>query len=129
MAGRVAVAFDNILSSSPAIAAGQLRALAVSGTRRAPALPEVPTVAEAGLAGFDVTVWQGALFPAGVDPAIARRLAIECAAALQAPEIRARLATLGVEAIGSDPPAFQGFLDAEFQRWGEAVQRSGARVD
>jgi tripartite-type tricarboxylate transporter receptor subunit TctC len=129
MAGRVAVAFDNVLSSAPAVAAGRLRALAVSGARRAPALPEVPTIAEAGLAGFDVTVWQGALFPAGVDPALAERLAAEMAAALRAPEVRARLEALGVEAIGDGPAAFARFLDAESRRWGEAVRRSGARLD
>jgi len=129
MAGRVAVAFDNIISSSGAIAAGQLRALAVSGARRAPALPNVPTVAEAALPGFDVTVWQGALLPAGTDPAIAARLAAECATAMRAPEIRARMDTLGVEAIGGDPAGFAAFLAAEHARWGDAVRRSGARLD
>lgn len=129
IAGRIAVAFDNVLSSSPAIAAGQLRALAVSGSRRAPSLPEVPTVAEAGLPGFDVTVWQGALFPAGVVPAFAARLSTEMAAALQEPDLQARLSVLGVDAIGSDPQAFARFLEGEHRRWGEAVRRSGARVD
>lgn len=129
MAGRVAVAFDNIISSSGAIAAGQLRAMAVSGARRAPALPEVPTVAEAALPGFDVTVWQGLLLPAGADAAIAARLAAACAAAMAAPEVRARMDTLGVEAIGGDPAGFARFLAAEHDRWGEAVRRSGARLD
>ncbi|WP_198370077.1 Bug family tripartite tricarboxylate transporter substrate binding protein [Roseomonas rosulenta] len=129
MAGRVAIAFDNIISSSGAIAAGQLRALAVSSSRRASALPAVPTVAEAALPGFDVTVWQGALLPAGTDPAIAARLAAACAVALRAPEIRARLDTLGVEAIGGDPDGFARFLAAEHERWGDAVRRSGARLD
>ncbi len=129
MAGRVAVAFDNIISSSGAIAAGQLRAMAVSGARRAPALPEVPTVAEAALPGFEVTVWQGLLLPAGADPAIAARLAAACAAAMAAPEVRARMDTLGVEAIGGDPAGFASFLAAEHERWGAAVRRSGARLD
>ncbi|WP_168033936.1 tripartite tricarboxylate transporter substrate binding protein [Falsiroseomonas selenitidurans] len=129
MGGRIAVAFDNVLSSAPGIAAGRLRALAVSGDRRAPALPDVPTVAEAGLPGFDVKVWQGALFPAGVDPAIVTQLAAEMHKAMQAPELQARLQTLGVAPIGSDAPTFVRFLEAENTRWGEAVRRSGAQLD
>ena len=129
MAGRVAVAFDNILSSAPAIAAGQLRALAVSGGHRVAALPEVPTMAEAALPGFDVIVWQGVLAPAGTPPAAIARLAAAIQPALQSHEMRARLAALGVEAIGSDPAAFARFLDAEYTRWGDVIRRAGVRVD
>jgi tripartite-type tricarboxylate transporter receptor subunit TctC len=129
MGGRIAVAFDNVLSSAPGIAAGQLRGLAVSGARRAPALPQVPTIAESGLPGFDVTVWQGALFPAGTDPAIVARLGAEMGAAMQAPDLRARLAELGAEAIGGTPADFARFLDQEMRVWGEAVRQTGARLD
>ena len=129
MGGRIAVAFDNVLSSNPGIAAGQLRALAVSGARRAPALPAVPTVAESGLPGFDVTVWQGALFPAGTDAAIVARLGAAVGAAMQAPDLRARMAELGAEAIGGTPADFARFLDHEMVVWGEAVRRTGARLD
>jgi tripartite-type tricarboxylate transporter receptor subunit TctC len=129
IAGRIAVAFDNVLSSSPAIAAGQLRALAVSGRARAPSLPDVPTISETGLPGFDVTVWQGALFPAGVEPAIINRLAAEMALAMQASDMRSRLTALGVEPIGSSPAQFSGFLAQEHQRWGDVIRRSGAQVD
>lgn len=129
MGGRIAVAFDNVLSSAPGIAAGQLRGLAVSGARRAPALPDVPTIAESGLPGFDVTVWQGALFPAGTDPAIVARLGAELGLAMQAPDLRARLAELGAEAIGSSPADFARFLEQEMRVWGEAVRQTGARLD
>jgi tripartite-type tricarboxylate transporter receptor subunit TctC len=129
MGGRIAVAFDNVLSSAPGIAAGQLRGLAVSGARRAPALPEVPTIAESGLPGFDVTVWQGALFPAGTDPAIVARLGAEMGLAMQAPDLRARLAELGAEAIGGTPADFARFLEQEMRVWGEAVRQTGARLD
>jgi tripartite-type tricarboxylate transporter receptor subunit TctC len=129
MAGRVAVAFDNVLSSSPAIAAGQLRPLAVSGKARAPSLPEVPTISENGLPGFDVTVWQGALFPAGVEPTIITRLSAEMALAMQAADLRARLTVLGIEPIGGTPAEFAGFLAQEHQRWGDVIRRSGAQVD
>lgn len=129
MAGRVAVAFDNVLSSSPAIAAGQLRPMAVSGKARAPSLPEVPTISENGLPGFDVTVWQGALFPAGVEPTIITRLSAEMALAMQAADLRARLTVLGVEPIGGTPAEFAGFLAQEHQRRGDVIRRSGAQVD
>lgn len=129
MAGRIAVAFDNVLSSAPGIEAGRLRALAVSGNRRAPALPNVPTIAESGLPGFDVQVWQGALFPAGVAPAIIDRLAAEMRIAMQAPELQARMRELGAEAIGSTAAEYAAFLEADDRRWGEGVRRSGARVD
>ncbi len=129
MAGRIAVALDNVLSSGPGIAAGQLRALAVSGARRAPSLPEVGTIAEQGLAGFDVTVWQAALFPAGVDPAIVARASAEIAAGLRAPAVRQRLADIGVEAIGGTPAELAAFLGAELARWGTVIRASGARLD
>lgn len=129
MAGRIAVALDNVLSSGPGIAAGQLRALAVSGARRAPSLPEVGTIAEQGLPGFDVTVWQAALFPAGVDAAIVARASAEIAAGLRAPAVRQRLADIGVEAIGGTPAELAAFLDAELARWGAVIRASGARLD
>jgi tripartite-type tricarboxylate transporter receptor subunit TctC len=129
MGGRIAVGFDNILSAMPHIAAGRLRALAVSGRARAPALPEVPTIAESGLPGFDVTVWQGLLAPAGTEPAIIERLRDGIRTALLLPVLRARLDALGVEAIGSDPKAFGRFIAAELERWSEVVRRSGARAD
>lgn len=129
MGGRILAGFDNILSSTPHIAAGRLRALAVSGRVRAPALPDVPTIAESGLPGFDVTVWQGLLAPAGTEPAIIERLRDGIGAALALPALRARLDALGVEAIGSDPEEFGRFIAREVNRWSEVVRRSGARAD
>ncbi len=129
MGGRVAVGFDNVLSSAPSIAAGTLRALAVSGAQRAPALRDVPTIAESGLPGFDVRVWQGLLAPAGTPEAIVALLAREVSAALAMPALQERLSLLGVEAIGGTPAEFAAFIAADLARWGEAVRVSGARVD
>jgi len=129
MAGRVAVGFDNVISSGPAIANGQLRAIAVSGATRAVSLPDVPKIAESGLPGFNVTVWQGVLFPVGVEQAISNRLAAEISAAMQAPEVRARLDVLGVQPIGSNAAQFASFLEVENRQWGEVIRQSGARVD
>jgi len=129
MAGRLAVGFDNVLSSSPGIRAGQMRALAVSGAERSALLPDVGTIAEQGMAGFDVTVWQAALFPAGVDPAITARASAEMAAVLATPELRARLAAIGVAPTPSTPAALADFIAADMARWGEVVRRAGVRLD
>lgn len=129
MAGRISVALDNVLSSSGGIAEGRMRALAVTGARRSARLPDVPTVAEQGLPGFDVTVWQGALFPAGTPQPIVDRLSAEIAAAMREPALRNRLAEIGVDALGSTPDEFRAFIDAELARWGEVVRRTGTRLD
>lgn len=128
MAGRIAVALDNVLSSSPHIAAGRMRALAVTGAQRNARLPDVPTIVEQGLPGFDVTVWQGALFPVGTDPAIVNRLSAEIAAAMRDPALRNRLNDIGVDAMGSTPGEFQRFIEAELARWGGVIQRTGTRL-
>ncbi len=129
MAGRLAVGFDNVLSSSPGIRAGQMRALAVSGAERSALLPDVGTIAEQGMPGFDVTVWQAALFPAGVDPAITARASAEMAAVLATPELRARLAAIGVAPTPSTPAVLADFIAADMARWGEVVRRAGVRLD
>lgn len=129
MAGRISVALDNVLSSSGGIAEGRMRALAVTGAQRSTRLPDVPTIAEQGLPGFDVTVWQGALFPTGTPPAIVNRLSTEIAAAMRDPVLRNRLAEIGVDALGSTPEEFRVFIDAELARWGEVIRRTGTRLD
>ncbi len=129
MAGRIAVAFDNVLSSSPGIRAGQMRALAVSGAARSALLPEIGTIAEQGLPGFEVIVWQAALFPAGVNPAIVARASAEIAAVLATPELRARLAAIGVEPTPSTPAALGEYLATDLARWGEVIRRAGVRLD
>jgi tripartite-type tricarboxylate transporter receptor subunit TctC len=129
MGGQVAAGFDNVLSASPHIEAGRLRAIATSGSHRAPSLPDVPTIAESGLAGFDVTVWQGLLAPAGTSPDLVARLYRETRAALDAPDLRERMAGLGVEIIGSTPADFAAFIAADIAKWGPVVRQAGARID
>jgi tripartite-type tricarboxylate transporter receptor subunit TctC len=129
MGGQVALGFDNILSSAPHIAAGRLRAIAISGGHRSPALPELPTIAEAALPGFDVTVWQGMLAPAATPPAIVARLDREIRAGMQDPDLRERMAGLGVEVIAGPPAEFAAFIAADLARWGPVIRQSGARID
>lgn len=127
--GRISVAFDNILSSSQFIKAGSLRALATSGARRAPSMPDIPTVAESGLPGFDVTVWQGLLAPAGTPLSVVNLLNSKFVAALHTPEVKARLDAMNIELTGSTPAQFAEFLRADIAKWSKVIKESGARPD
>jgi len=108
--GQVVAGYDNVLSSAPHIRSGRLRAIAVSGAKRTPAFPDLPTVAESGIPGYDVTVWQGLLAPAGTPRDILTRLATETAAGMQRADVRERMTALGVEIIAAPPAAFATFL-------------------
>lgn len=127
--GRVSVAFDNVLSSSAFIKSGALRAIATSGSRRAPSLPNIPTVAESGLPGFNVTVWQGVLAPAGTPRDVIDLLNSKFVAALRTPEVTARLASMNVEMAGSTPEEFSVFLKQDIAKWAKVIKASGARAD
>ena len=127
--GRISIAFDNILSSSQFIKAGSLRAIATSGASRAPSMPGTPTVAESGLPGFDVTVWQGLLAPAGTPPEIVDLLNRKFVAALHAPEVTSRLAAMNIELTGSTPGQFAEFLRNDIAKWARVIKESGARPD
>ena len=127
--GHVLVGFENVLSSSPHIKAGRLRAIASSTLKRTPSMPEVPTVAESGLPGFDVVLWQGLLAPAGVPRPIIDQLHRAVVVSLQKPDLRERFAQLNVEAIGNTPAEFATFLRRELDKWGNVVRASGSRVD
>jgi tripartite-type tricarboxylate transporter receptor subunit TctC len=127
--GQISLAFDNILSSSPHVAAGRLRAIATSGATRTPFFPDLPTIAESGLPDFEVTVWQALLAPAGTPPAIVAQLGREVRAALDAPDLRERMATLGVSVIGSTPAALTRFLVADLAKWAKIIRETGAHID
>jgi len=127
--GQVVAGFDNVLSSVPHVKAGRLRAFAVSGAKRTPAMPDVPTVAEAALPGFDVTVWQGILVPAGTPREIVARLHSEIVSALQKPDVQSRMAALGVEVIASTPQEFASFIKRDIDKWAVVIKASGARID
>ena len=127
--GQVVAGFDNVLSSVPHVNSGRLRAVAVSGGKRSPALPEVPTVAESALPGFDVTVWQGILAPAGTPREIVARLHAEITGALQKPDVQSRMAGLGVDIIGNSPAEFAAFIKRDIEKWAVVIKASGARID
>ncbi|WP_431284040.1 Bug family tripartite tricarboxylate transporter substrate binding protein [Humitalea sp. 24SJ18S-53] len=129
MAGNVQVMFDSIPSSAGAVRAGQLRALAVTSTTRTAAFPELPTVAEAGVPGFDISTWYGIWAPARTPMPIVERLQQATASAVAAPEAAARLASLGAEPVADTPAQFAAFCRSEYDRWGALVRTAGITGD
>ncbi len=129
LAGQTDFMFDNLASATGQIKAGKLRALAVTTAQRANAMPDVPTMAEAGLAGFDVSTWFGVFAPAGTPPALVARLNSAFTAALNSPEMRERLARMGAVPAPGTPEQFSELLRSELAKYQKVVKFSGARVD
>jgi tripartite-type tricarboxylate transporter receptor subunit TctC len=129
LGGDIQMMFDTVPQAMPQIRGGALRPLAVTTARRVAALPEVPTVAEAGVAGYESSSWFGVVAPAGTPAAVVARLADAVAAALRQPEVVARFAEQGGELEGMGPEAFAAFIRAEREKWTAVVQASGARLD
>ena len=132
MAGNVDVMFDNLPSAMPHIKSGRLKALAVTSGQRSPALPDVPTVAEAGgllLRNYEASSWFGLLAPAGTAADIVNRVQQETAKALALPAMKERLQAQGAIPSGMTPAAFVKFIDAESKKWAQVVKASGAKVD
>jgi tripartite-type tricarboxylate transporter receptor subunit TctC len=129
MSGEVQLVVIGIPAAAPHIKAGKLRALAVIDSKRAAALPEVPTVAQAGLSDFDVTTWYGVLAPAGTPRAIVTRLNAEIVAVMQSPEMKERLATMATEPMSSTPEEFADLIRREIVKWGKVVRTAGLKAD
>jgi tripartite-type tricarboxylate transporter receptor subunit TctC len=129
LGGQISVAYDNILTTVPHIHSGRLRALAVSGARRTPLLPQVPTIAEAALPGYDVTVWVGFLAPAGTPATILARLQEATASGMQRPEVRERMATLGAEVIAGTRQEFAAFIRSDMEKAGKIIRQANIRLD
>jgi tripartite-type tricarboxylate transporter receptor subunit TctC len=129
MSGQVTMAFPNIPPALPQVRAGKLKALAVTTAKRSTAVPELPTVAESGLPGYEATAWFGVLAPAGTPRAIIARLNSAVVAAVHAPDMRQRLLLEGAEALGSSPEDFAKVIKDDIAKWAKVVKVSGARVD
>ena len=129
LGGQVPFMFSTTIGILPRVRSGQLRGLAVSSAKRIAAAPELPTVAESGLPGFDVVAWFGLFAPAGTPAAIVERLSAETRTALASADLRKRLVDLGAEPLGSTPAEFAAYVDAEFRRWGAFAKESGIRLD
>ena len=129
MSGQLQFMFVVAPSGLPHIQSGRIRALAVSSARRSPFAPEIPTVAESGLPGFDIFTWNGVLAPAGTPKPVAEKLNGAIVAALKLPEVRERVANSGFEPLGTSADEFSGFLKRELARWTKVARVSGARID
>ena len=127
--GQVQIMFDNLPSALPHIKGGKLRALAVTSSKRAPALPDLPTIAESGVAGFEASSWFGILAPAATPRDIVQRINAEANKALHAPDMREKLLAQGAEAVGNSPEFFADTIRTETVKWAKVVKDSGARVD
>ena len=127
--GQVSMTFDNITTAWPLAKAGKLRPLAVTTAKRSSIAPEVPTLAESGLPGFEVGSWQGVFAPAGTPPEIVKRLNAEIVKILNMPDVKERLVALGAEPVGDTPEQFSAYVKSEVAKWSDIVKKSGAKVD
>jgi len=127
--GQVTLTFGTSLSVVPHVRSGKLRALATTGAQRSPALPDLPTVAESGIPGYEASLWYAFVGPARLPPEIVHRLNSEIVAVLGLPDVRERLASQGVEARPSTPEEFARLLVTDLERWAKVVQRAGVRVE
>ena len=129
LSGTISMSFENITTAYPPVKAGRLKALAVTSAKRSFVAPEVPTMAEAGLAGYDISSWQALFAPAGVPRPIVDRLYAETARALRAPDVAKRLQELGLDAGGIMPEELAAVIRSEIPKLGKVVRDSGAKVD
>jgi len=129
LAGTISMSFENITTAYPPVKQGRLKALAVTTQKRSFVAPDVPTMQEAGLAGYDITSWQALFAPAGVPKEIIARLHAETAKALKAPDVAKRLEDLGLDAGGMSPEELGALVRSDIPRLGKVVRDSGARID
>ncbi|MFL6565180.1 MAG: Bug family tripartite tricarboxylate transporter substrate binding protein [Burkholderiales bacterium] len=129
LAGTIQLSFENITTAYPQVKGGKLKALAVTSSKRSFVAPEVPTMAEAGLAGYDISSWQAMYAPAGTPRDIVARLHAETVKALRSPENQKKLSDLGLDAGGMSPEELAALMRADIPRLGKVVRESGAKVD
>jgi tripartite-type tricarboxylate transporter receptor subunit TctC len=129
VAGHIPIAFESPIVLLPFVESNSVRALATTGAKRSITLPNVPTMIESGLPGFEVTNWYGVFAPAGTHKEVVGRLNVELRKILSAPDIRERLEKMGSAAVHGSPEEFARFIQAEVPRWAEVVKKSNARID
>ena len=129
ISGEVQLMMESLNSITPNAKAGRVRALGVTGSKRAAVLPEVPTIAEAGVPGYEAITWNGIVAPAGMPRAMIARLNTEINRALAEPGLQQKLAAIGAEPAGGTPEEFAKFIRSEYAKWGDVVRRSGAKMD
>lgn len=129
IAGQVQMGFFTVSAALPLVAGGRVKAIAIASAQRSSLVPEVPTVAESGLPGFEATTWFGVMVPRGTPAPIVDKLHAVFTHALKLPEVRERLVKQGFDVIGSTPDEFGAYVRAEMKRWSTVVKASHALLD
>ena len=129
LAGQVVLMFDQPVSSMPMVQAGKLKVLGITSGKRFQTLPDIPTVAEQGLPGFEAISWSGVCAPGGTPRAIVDRIQVEVAKVLKVPEIRERLLRDGIEPVGNTPEEFLAHTRREAQKWSKVVREANVKVE
>jgi tripartite-type tricarboxylate transporter receptor subunit TctC len=129
MAGQIQVAFDFMISAMPHVKSGKVKALAVTSTTRSPAAPDLPTVAESGVPGFEVIGWNGLVVPARTPKDVVAKLNAELKKALDQPDAKERFAAQGFSATWTTPEKFGAYIESEHAKWARVVKDSGAKID
>ncbi|HET9470443.1 MAG TPA: tripartite tricarboxylate transporter substrate-binding protein, partial [Usitatibacter sp.] len=127
--GQIQLMFDNLASSLGQMRAGKVKALAVTTAKRSSLAPELPTIAESGLPGFDISTWFGVFAPGGTPRDVVRRLHAEFVKALADPAVRDTMRKLGAEPVGNTPEEFAAYIESEARKYAAVIKASGARVD
>jgi len=128
MAGQISLSFSNMPAYTPQIKAGRIRALAVSTTKRSPAAPEIPTMAEAGVPGYVAVAWFGLLAPAKTPRELVNKLSAETARILKMPDVNSRLSDLGAEPVGSTPAEFDAHIKSEIVKWAKVIKDANVEL-
>jgi tripartite-type tricarboxylate transporter receptor subunit TctC len=129
LGGEVPITFQNISEAVPHVQSGKLRALGVTSAKRAAALPDVPTIAESGVPGYEFTTWHGVLAPRGTPAGIVNLLNAKLAQVLRSPEVAPRFAQMGLDVIASSPAEFSAHLKRELDKWGKLVRERHIKVE
>ncbi len=129
MSGQVSILFDNIVSAQPHMKSGKLKMLGISGAKRSPLAPELPTVAESGVPGFASDTWFGVFVPAGTPPDVVTRLNTEINKVLQTPDFKEKLAILGAEPVGGTPEQFANVVRSETAKWAKVIKDANVKVE
>ena len=128
VAGQVSMTFASLLSGQPHYKSGRLHALAVTGAKRSAAVPELPTMQEAGVKGYESSTWYGVLAPAGTPSGVVTKLNNEIVAILKQPEIHDRLSQEGADPVGNTPQQFGAFIKSEIEKWGKVIRAAGIKA-
>ena len=129
LGGRISMIFDNMPSALPLVKSGDIRAIAVTSATRSPAAPNIPTIAESGLPGFEATSWFALMAPAGMPKDVLARINAETIRVMSLPDVKEKLATLGLDAAPASPESLASLIQVETVKWAKVVKESGAKLD